>query len=74
MKCSNINPGNIVKIIGTEKGYKDTYSVIDTFTNDKGNGDDVILVTWQEPHSHVIRTQFLSPHIVEIVPNENNES
>lgn len=65
--------GDIVKVKGTDRGYKDTYTVTEYFTNIKNNGEDIALICWQEPHTHNVKTQFVPTELLEVVPKDENK-
>jgi len=65
--------GDIVRLKCLDSGYRNTYQVCETYSNDRCNGEDLVMVAWQEPLSHIIKQQILSQDVFEDVPQEENK-
>lgn len=56
--------GDVVKVKGSEDGYNRHYTVIDIWSGIAGD-ERLVHVTWQEPHTHTIRTQMIAESCLE---------
>lgn len=65
--------GDVVKLRGTKQRYKDTYTIIEIYTNDNNPEDKIANVTFQELHTNTIRTQIIPLACIEKVERASDE-
>ena len=67
-----IKPGDIVKFKGDFGNYTNFF-VLETFTNDRENGDDLALVSFKEPQTYSIRTMFVATASLQHINTEQEK-